>query len=1051
MKSLVTAFIVGCCALLASPALAQDEALQWRYRVVAGSAESADPLAITLPAGWSACSVTPSEGRLGGKAPAASIRRASAMVTSIDLVAVPTTGGVDCTVATARTNVHISLDVGVPVLVPTPTAVTSAALQAVPEAPNRLSVLLRSDVLKQRPALRNATRLVVLTSAAPAAVTSSVPRCASSGCDVIQFDVDFPSAVTEVLRAQVTLAPLSLLDENDVLDFYEIDNGKHFTAADLTLAGGSLARWVIPNLKTTTRQINGAAATVAALLVGISDPQKQTTVSAPLSSGSLARFLVRPGLEGASVDCSIRQTPATSIPDCAQLIGAPQAGAAPTFKLNVGLPVAGNQVRQALDQPSKDLVALFPLIEPDIRIAQTLTASNLDPYVEVEVEKARCDYKFTQITSVVPGMEHADVLFEVTASTISTPSRESGPSVCPLPTDAVVGDSALSIAVDTVQAMPTRTRPVVAIRLSSIPDAAADKQVKVVFKLQSGADASSSQPTMMQIGRSPRFDRPTDDYILSRFVASGHEIQESQAPPEAGTTFGEDFARVIGETTGCSELVGAVLQTTAPPPPGHVAIPYLATDRDSYLGFDIDEPASWSMTIRSVGAHQGCGSDRAPKMTYDPNAKAFCVHARREAETLDLFIDRGANVCTMLLPAARADTDLSAQLGCSASAQTVGMRVQGGTTSRSIPVKSRPYRLAVDLTHDLELICGGSGKKEKKKDESTTDETAVPLTSHSPIRAVPYDGMTCTLTLSLPQTGDSECSDLTGWDRLSCLLKDWGAQRLRVALAVQNASDQQFTPVATVQPEEIVLNPDLASAPEGLTVEETKNPDTGESAIALVKIDLTQRDTVKVDEYGLVRLTVTHENESDYRSDAELSHPKSKFEVTVRRKPRWGVLPRSPNGWDWRVYATIPVSLTLLRVPSSGSTAHVSTDLNGVELAGFGVGAMFVFEPWNFDKNEPIWGSFGFQFHAGIISNISFDNLKGNGQYPSLSMVAGIGFRLPPTSSPTGSGGKVEAALNAVAWYELGLLWNSPQWQYDHVPVSSFLFGIGGQFGSLGN
>jgi hypothetical protein len=133
--------------------------------------------------------------------------------------------------------------------------------------------------------------------------------------------------------------------------------------------------------------------------------------------------------------------------------------------------------------------------------------------------------------------------------------------------------------------------------------------------------------------------------------------------------------------------------------------------------------------------------------------------------------------------------------------------------------------------------------------------------------------------------------------------------------------------------------------------------------------------------------------------------------------------------------------LTLFRLSHSGRGASRSSAVERLELATFGLGALGVFEVWDFDADRPAVPVLSPQFQLGLLTTVPSQT---NLDVPSLSIVAGLGVRTPLGTSDEGD--SIESAFKILAWYELMFATGR-----GHDPSQHLLFGFAIDAFSIGN
>jgi hypothetical protein len=217
-------------------------------------------------------------------------------------------------------------------------------------------------------------------------------------------------------------------------------------------------------------------------------------------------------------------------------------------------------------------------------------------------------------------------------------------------------------------------------------------------------------------------------------------------------------------------------------------------------------------------------------------------------------------------------------------------------------------------------------------------------------------------------------------------------------------------------------------------------PSATEKTCFSSRLDLRSAANGEVGDHAIVQVEVKHVAEY-YEATDTRSKPESQLVVRVRRRPKW-LVHSNDEGTGSRAFFTFTLApFTLFRTPHSGRNVSKSSDVAKLEAATFGAGLMAVWEPWDFDRNTPVWPFLAPQLHAGVLSTIPTTTSL---TYPRVSLVVGGGLRTGVDTAPDAT---VESALKLLVWGEY--LVNND----DRREESSFnlLFGFGVDVGSFGN
>lgn len=724
---------------------------------------------------------------------------------------------------------------------------------------------------------------------------------------------------------------------------------------------------------------------------------------------------------------------------------------------------------------------------PDlVSIYQRAGAKLSDSDFAIRILPVECSYSFKQLTVATAGFHSVEVLYQVNGT---------DPLRCPMPSIAeVAAESGIRVL-----RQPTRWRPAgqnetnkeahkrrLAILSLVLEEVKGDPNTyPLTFKFDADNEIKPEKPASLQVDAAPKFNDPLRVFVQSPFVGSSYAMTSSApsdpaAPAEGKPSKGHDAA------SSPHQGFSALLPTPEPKAtadresvPGIVLVDAIATNRNTFFEFGTGKQRGWHLQIRSKG-HRSCRAEHGQQTSQVGNADemmfysdlgvsgAYCLVGMQDASKLELRVVRSGGA------GSANDRELALDAAAVEIIKTHGGAMEpinGGWADFTVALATKPFRLALNLAHRMSFRCVDPELRAKGSNDMAGDpcldheeesSTHPRLLSGAAVYAYSYGALKhCALRIDmLDEPEKAKGRHKTDWPAIQQALRDWDVQRLQISIGLAKTDKDTFQSQTLNEAATLVLDPARPQQPDW--AEKT----TGRRICK--RIDLTQGDRINIEPYGRVQLVAEHQDKGLYRSDLDFSAPGSRFEVIVRRKPMYGVgatkyTQITPNlrgklfckerVLDWRTYVSIPLSLTLLRGPSSGSTSKVSSDIDVPEVAGFGVGAIGIFEPWNYHQNRPIWGGLGPQIHLGLLTTLPYNALQDTKSlvYPSVSIVGGFGLRLPPSVSPSGSGGGVEAALNAIIWGELMVVSSAPQWRENYRPIPAVLFGLIGQFGAVGN
>jgi hypothetical protein len=172
-------------------------------------------------------------------------------------------------------------------------------------------------------------------------------------------------------------------------------------------------------------------------------------------------------------------------------------------------------------------------------------------------------------------------------------------------------------------------------------------------------------------------------------------------------------------------------------------------------------------------------------------------------------------------------------------------------------------------------------------------------------------------------------------------------------------------------------------------------------------------------DYGTIRVKARHHAPAEYK-ELKDSAPNKGMVATLRRLPDVlaGRFPsilqqafHMDGGSGWRAYVTFSLPTAMLRAPNLNRSITSSTKYDSIETVALGVGGAAILEPWDFDHNIALL-TFNPQAHLGFFLS---ELPRGNDPLPRVSIVAGVGARLPFGLSAEDR----NTNLRTVLWYEL--------------------------------
>ncbi|HEY3452545.1 MAG TPA: hypothetical protein VGK67_39745 [Myxococcales bacterium] len=271
-------------------------------------------------------------------------------------------------------------------------------------------------------------------------------------------------------------------------------------------------------------------------------------------------------------------------------------------------------------------------------------------------------------------------------------------------------------------------------------------------------------------------------------------------------------------------------------------------------------------------------------------------------------------------------------------------------------------------------------------------------------------------------------------------LRTYGPQKLKVTMRVSN--DEGKTWSEWIEARSGALSLPLDAPPEARVDSGFRTFLEEPWAGVHLQLGLLEDGRLKMEDYGLVEIRVSHANPSDYLpTEEEPASRTDNFEVRVRKMPK-NNFPgfagkKDVRAYGVRGYLSFGNPAVLVRTANPGFTAKASSEFNGWQPAVIGAAVLYVVEAWNFDDNEPLL-PFNPQLHAGALISASLTSLTGT--RPRFSGVAGLGLRVPGSSGPSSA---MEVSTGLLVWLEVteGL----------RQPVVDALIGYKVTFGSWGN
>jgi len=509
----------------------------------------------------------------------------------------------------------------------------------------------------------------------------------------------------------------------------------------------------------------------------------------------------------------------------------------------------------------------------------------------------------------------------------------------------------------------------------------------------------------------------------------------------------------------------------------------LAVGRDNQLTFAAAQIDHWTFTIQSPEVQPCDGSARTVKA--DKNS-SICLHSYlpTEASTklrlLAVFYQtredlqywqglHGVSVSADLL--GRIIHDKSINIVDDKSINIVDDKSIKGKPSFRMgskdlaqdgdPILSKDFRLALNLESRMHVNCPG-------QENYWLNPGQVDSSAYSGTRAVAFEQLDdCSVHLDLRDLLTN--GHLLKEQDVQNFFADYGRQRIKIKIEVFGtpstatgtgnlvAAPSGGSPSATSTPTSPIEDHFVLSS-------EMNFPSEGKGILLLDKegalripIHLRRNNNFDVPEYGIVRVTAAHENKEDYIAEnafpelGEVSKPTSEMVAELRRMPEI-LAARLPNwlknlkvggvqalsltpGFGFRVYATFNLPTGLLRSPNL-SEVTASSSYQKLEPIALGTGALGVFEFWDFDHDRaPAW--FNPQYHLGFfISELP----KANGLLPRLSIVTGLGLRVPSSINL-----QRDSPVRAVIWVEWSRRVEEPSWR------QALLFGFAINLGSIPN
>ncbi|MDQ2642871.1 MAG: hypothetical protein M3020_03585 [Myxococcota bacterium] len=415
--------------------------------------------------------------------------------------------------------------------------------------------------------------------------------------------------------------------------------------------------------------------------------------------------------------------------------------------------------------------------------------------------------------------------------------------------------------------------------------------------------------------------------------------------------------------------------------------------------------SEWTWEVTSASAYFSACDRTVEDFKNRPQT---CIDvAKPTTQVLELRASRRVPAGEILVPGASANDVAGWQ-----------QELELGFVQFSTGFSAKPYRVAANLEKHLRIRCGARW----------FDATS----AGQPV-SVDYDEFPCCELLFDPSEVQvhPRSAHLVDWQSYNAnkYLRRFGSQTIEVRAGVVPANNS----APTMDLVERITLVDTG----GVDKLQPCKPDSKKNTCIAVKLNMNKAAREARD-YTLVHLEVKHvQAEYDATPESKLD---SEFVVRIRRRPEW-LAPSTNSGDGARVYGTFTVSpFSLFRAPHSGRGISKSSDAAKLEVANFGLGLVAVLEPWDFDGNEPFLPLLSPQLHAGVVSTLP---TKTDLEYPTLSLVAGVGFRSGVDTKPDAA---VESSLKLLLWYER--LWT---FQGRSDGTDNLLFGFGADIGTFGN
>ena len=628
--------------------------------------------------------------------------------------------------------------------------------------------------------------------------------------------------------------------------------------------------------------------------------------------------------------------------------------------------------------------------------------------LSIELNTRSCAYELYQASRLHDGMRDADVYFWAVADEpcLAIPLQISGGTSSELDTRARLrwtrmptidwwnGGPAdtrsarlLALRVNSVAGLGDTTRTLGVAYLNGAAVTDGTNTIALSLRVRRGLDPSQTQAGIEMVPGDGSTERATTFLETRRALAIGHR-NFVRLPSFPGLPRPYQVTSERASITACQTV-----------------------DDGGTVTAELSPPVSGRLSWRALGDSRV------------PHRIEYCVTPAEPSDDLPVRIRLNGQFAEMdegIVPPPPGNSELP--------------RVDAGWVRITVPLPSRHLYQPWALPDSVALVCDAN------PDDRSLE--AVVLSSGEPVEPMRrQEYRRCALRIALPDP--HACEDGAAGTDPGRIFEQLGPQHLSVAVKVGSADQEQIF--------DLYLGPEIRSSIPNVTCNGFGRPrrrwstrgnlqrDETEYLWIPLRNDLLATVDDEVDDYEEVEVRVKH------MQGTHLAEPLREhafippgFERNVgavedgdvarfrtRMRTRNGLTFALDNFFgNWsgfhvsqygpRFTFSLTAGFSVLRWPHSGRGATMSETVDQVEMFGFDYGVIITAEVWNLRDNEGWIPFINPQLHFGLLLPQDFESSQSF--FDSMSLIAGLGFRLPASSTP---GDEASATATAIVWYEL--------------------------------